>query len=113
MFLLSVLLSAITFNPAMAGPGMAPLSGVVEANPIQPDAMCKPGAICASATLPIKRNGCHVNNFWNSAKGGTPLTIDVTETGSNGSKVFIYWVNATSSTITITKTASANYYCPK
>lgn len=113
MFLLSVLLSAITFNPAMAA-GMTPLSGVVEANPIQPDAACKPGAICASARLPINRNGCRVNNFWQkNVKGGSPLTIDVTETGGNGSKVFIYWVNATSLTITITGMASANYYCPK
>jgi hypothetical protein len=112
MFLLSVLLSAITFNP-MAAPGMQPLSGVVEANPIQPDAMCKPGAICASAPLPVKRNGCFVNNFWNSSKGGTPLTIDVTETGKkNGSKVYVYWVNATNTTIKITSMASANYYCP-
>ena len=62
----------------------------------------------------INRNGCHVNNFWQkNVKGGSPLTIDVTETGGNGSKVFIYWVNATSLTITITGMASANYYCPK
>jgi hypothetical protein len=112
MFLLSVLLSAITFNPVMAGQGMT-LSGVVEANPIQPDAMCKPGGICASARLPVNRNGCHVNNFWNGSKGGTPLTIDITETGGNGSKVFVYWVNATNKIITITGMASANFYCPK
>jgi hypothetical protein len=119
MFLLSVLLSAITFNPAMAAPSMATLSGSVEAYPIGADATpgksfaCKSGAICASARLPVNRNGCHVNNFWNSAKGGTPLTIDITETGGNGSKVFVYWVNATSATITIKDRASANFYCPK
>jgi hypothetical protein len=112
MFLLSVLLSAITFNPAMAAPRMGSISGTVDANPIEPDATCKPGKICASQRLPVNRNGCLVNNFWNSSKGGTPLTIDVTETGKNGSKVFVYWVNATNTTITITKMASANYYCP-
>lgn len=113
MFFLSLLLSAITFNPAMAAQAMTPLSGSVQGNPIAPDAMCMGGMICASARLPINRNGCHVNNVWNSTVGGTPLTIDVTETGNNGSKVFIYWVNATSTTIKITKNASANYYCPK
>ena len=113
MFLLSVLLSAITFNPAMASPGFGSLSGTVDASPDASDPMCKPGAICASARLPVNRNGCKVNNFWNNNKGGTPLTIDVTETGGNGSKVFVYWVNATNKIITITGMASANYYCPK
>ena len=68
--------------------------------------------IGADQTLPVKRNGCLVNNFWNSSKGGTPLTIDVTETGKNGSKVYVYWVNATNATIKITSMASANYYYP-
>jgi hypothetical protein len=113
MFFLSLLLSAITFNPAMAAQPMTPLSGSVQGNAISPDALCKGGAICAYNRLPINRNGCHVNNVWNSTVGGTPLTIDVTETGANGSKVWIYWVNATSQTIHITKNASANYYCPK
>ncbi|HYL26549.1 MAG TPA: hypothetical protein VEW74_01875 [Candidatus Nitrosotalea sp.] len=108
---MSILLSAITFAPAMAPhPGMAGTSGTIYANAISPDSNCKPGAICASATF--KTNGCFFNNKWNSGVGGTPLTIDVTETGNSGSKVYVYWVNATSQTIAIKKQASANYYCP-
>jgi hypothetical protein len=111
MFLMSVLLSAITFNPAMAPrPAMAGRTGTIYANAISPDKSCKPGAICASATF--NGNGCFFNNFWNSGTGGTPLTIDVTETGGSGAKVYIYWVNATSTTIGIKNKASANYYCP-
>jgi hypothetical protein len=113
MFLMSVLLSAITFNPAMAPPQMMGYSvGTVYADAISPDKACSPGKICASTTF-TKRNGCFFNNVWNSSVGGTPLTIDVTETGGNGSKVYIYWVNATDTTISIKNKASANYYCPR
>lgn len=111
MFLMSVLLSVITLNPAIA-PHSVPVSGEMSAPSISPDFACKPGGICASQQLPVNRNGCYVNNFWNSTKGGTPLTIDVTETGSNGSKVYVYWVNATNKTITITGSAHAKFYCP-
>ena len=114
MILMSLLLSAVTFNPALAPRvGTAPAEGFVQANVISPDKVCKPGAICAKAPLPINRNGCFVNNFWNTTKGGgTPLTIDVTQTGSNGSPVYVYWVNATNTGITITGNAQAKYYCP-
>jgi hypothetical protein len=110
MFLMSVLLSAITFNPAIApGAAMGGTSGTIHANAISPDSNCKPGAICASSTF--HKNGCYFNNMWNSGTGGTPLTVDVTETGNNGSKVYVYWVNATNQTIGIKGTANANYYC--
>jgi hypothetical protein len=115
MFLMSVLLSAITFNPALSAHDMTgTISGTIHANVISPDATCKPGAICASTKMTSPRNGCYFNNFYNtSAGGGTPLTIDVTETGSNGSPVYVYWVNATSTAITIKGTANANFYCPR
>ncbi len=113
MILTSFLLAAVTFNPAMAPrAGVAPAEGTVQADVISPDKVCKPGAICAKARLPINRNGCYVNNFWNGTQGGTPLTIDVTQTGSNGSPVYIYWVNATSTGISIAGSAQAKYYCP-
>ena len=110
MFLMSVLLSVITFSPAMAPrAAMGPTEGYIHASPLSPDAACKSGMICASAKF--ARNGCFFNNFWNSSEGGTPLTIDVTQTGGNGSTVWVYWINATSATITIKKQASAKYYC--
>ncbi len=111
MFLMSVLLSAIAFNPAMAPrPAMA---GYVQAEAISPDKTCAPGAICAKVSMPNPRNGCFFNNFWNNSKGGTPLTIDVTETGGNGSPVYVYWINATSTTsISIKDKAYAKNYCP-
>jgi hypothetical protein len=110
MFLMSVLLSVITLSPAMAPrAAMGPTEGFIRANAISPDATCQPGAICASATF--TRNGCFFNNFWNSSEGGTPLTLDITQTGSNGSKVYVYWVNATSTAISIKKQAAAKYYC--
>jgi hypothetical protein len=114
MFLISVLLSAITFNPALApNASMGSVSGTVQADVISPDSTCKPGAICAKTVMTNPRNGCFFNNFWNNNKGGTPLTVDVTETGSNGSPVYIYWVNATSLNIGIKGTANANFYCPR
>ncbi len=106
---LSLLLSAITFNPAMAH-STGPAEGFIQAQAISPDKTCKPGAICASYTF--NRNGCFFNNFWQkNAKGGTPLAIDVTQTGSNGSPVYVYWVNNTNTSIAITGMAYAKYYC--
>lgn len=111
MILMSLLLAALTFNPAiMQRPPAA--EGFISANTISPDKTCKPGDICAKARLPVNRNGCFVNNFWNSSQGGTPLTMDVTETGKNGSAVYVYWVNATNLSIVITGMAKAHYYCP-
>jgi hypothetical protein len=106
---LSLLLSAITFNPAVplaAGPA----EGIIAAQAISPDKTCKPGAICASYTF--NRNGCFFNNYWvKNVKGGTPLAIDITQTGSNGSAVYVYWVNNTNTNIGITGMAYAKYYC--
>ena len=115
MFLVSLLLSVVTFNPALPAHEMTgSISGTIQANVISPDATCKPGAICASTKMKNPRNGCFFNNFSNSASGGgTPLTMDVTETGGNGSPVYVYWVNATNLNIKIAGTANANYYCPK
>jgi hypothetical protein len=113
MILIPFLLAAATFNPAIAqNAPNGPYEGTVQADAISPDKGCNPGAICASARLPVNRNGCFVNNFWNDSQGGTPLTIDVTQTGAQGSKVFIYWINATNKTIGIKGQAMAKYYCP-
>ena len=109
MFLMSVLLSAITFNPAMAPRPAA--AGYVQGEPTSPDKTCAPGGICAKTSMPNPRNGCFFNNFWNSNKGGTPLTVDVTETGGNGSPVYIYWINATSTSIAIQDKAYARFSC--
>jgi hypothetical protein len=114
MFLISILLSAITFNPALAPhASMGSLSGTIQADAISPDSTCKPGDICAKKSMPKPRNGCFFNNFFTSNSGGTPLTIDVTETGGNGSPVYVYWVNATNLNIAIKSKASANFYCPR
>lgn len=114
MFLMSVLLSAITLNPAMEPPRIGPTSGMVEGAVISPDKACKPGDICAKGTMPKPyQNGCFFNNFWNANHGGTPLTVNVTESGKNGKPVYVYWVNATNLTISIKGTAQANFYCPR
>ena len=73
---------------------------------------CASPAISAPIAPTFNRNGCFFNNFWNSSKGGTPLTIDVTQTGGSGSPVYVYWVNATNLDISITGNAQAKYYCP-
>jgi hypothetical protein len=74
--------------------------------------MCKPGAICASTTLTGNHNGCFFNNVFNGVVGGTPLTMDITQTGSPGSKVFVYWVNATNKTLLIYGgQTKAKFYC--
>ncbi|MFY9740007.1 MAG: hypothetical protein WAK11_13310 [Candidatus Cybelea sp.] len=110
---MSLLLSVITLNPAMAPASMTGFTqGYVQASPISPDSTCKPGAICAWKKN-FTRNGCFFNNFWNNSTGGTPLAIDITETGPNGSPVYIYWVNNTSTNVLITGKASANFYCPR
>jgi hypothetical protein len=110
---LSLLLSAITFNPALAPRSTGSVEGFVTAQALSPDATCKPGAICASTNLPVKRNGCYANNFYNGTNGGTPLSVELTQTGPNGSVVYIYWINATNTSLTIKGTgASAKYYCP-
>jgi hypothetical protein len=89
---------------------MAATEGTIAARPISPDATCKPGDICASQT--VHQNGCFYSNFWNKNNGGTPLTIDVTQTGGSGSNTYIYWVNSTNKTISITGQAMAKFVCP-
>jgi hypothetical protein len=111
VILISLILAALTFNPAIAPHPSTVTEGYLDARPIQPDFSCAPGAICASAKF--HTNGCYYNNFWNpGVKGGTPLSIDVTQTGSNGSVVYIYWINNTNKTLKITSVASLKYYCP-
>jgi hypothetical protein len=111
MFLTSLLLSVITLNPAMAPRAqMAPAEGTISSGPISPDSVCKPGDICASQTT--HQNGCFYSNFWNKSNGGTPLTIDVTQTGNSGSNTYIYWVNATNKNISISGKAMAKFVCP-
>lgn len=111
MLLTSLLLAVVTLNPAIAPRPMAySHEGTISAGAVSPDKSCKPGDICASTTF--NQNGCFFNNFWNSSNGGTPLTIDITQTGGSGSKVYVYWVNSTNQTIGIKGSAMAKYYCP-
>jgi hypothetical protein len=109
MFLLSLLLSAVSFVPATAPHGMtAGQSGQIFA--ISADSSCKPGAICASKKTTVGK-GCFFNNAYKAnSYGGTPLAVNVTET--NTKTTYVYWVNNTNQTIGITGSASANYYCP-
>ncbi|HEX4013875.1 MAG TPA: hypothetical protein VHX17_08310 [Candidatus Cybelea sp.] len=111
MLLTSLLLSVVALNPAMAPRAhMGPTEGTISAGPFSPDKVCKPGDICASKT--VNQNGCFYANFWNKSNGGTPLTIDVTQTGSSGSNTYIYWVNSTNKNISIAGSAMAKFYCP-
>jgi hypothetical protein len=106
---MSLLLSVITLNPAMAMPtATGHAQGYITAD-VTPDTVCKPGAICASRT--VTGNGCLYVNFYNKTNGGTPLAIDVTQTGPNGSPVYIYWVNNTNKNISIAGKATVKYYC--
>ncbi len=109
MFLMSLLLSVITLAPAMPAQPTAAREGMISAGPISPDKVCQPGDICASTTF--NQNGCLFVNFYNKTKGGTPLTIDVTQTGANGTAVYVYWINATNTNIVIAGKAQAKYYC--
>lgn len=107
---LSLLLSVVTLNPAMA-PQMHPgfTTGIVQADHVSPDKVCKPGDICGSKKTSLK--GCFFNNAWKSGSyGATPLTIDVTETP--GKTTWVYWVNATNTNLTVMGSPTANYYCP-
>jgi hypothetical protein len=111
MILMSLLLAALTFAPAMAPHPLGATEGIIQARAASPDANCAPGAICASTT--VHRNGCFYNNFWNGNVGGTPLTIDVTQTGGQGSPTYVYWVNATNKTIKIAGgSTQAKFVCP-
>ncbi len=111
MFLMSLLLSVITLAPALPARPTFVREGLITSGPISPDKVCKPGDICASNTLKGQYNGCLFINFATNGSGGTPLTVDVTETGSNGKNVYVYWVNATNLNITIIGKANAKYYC--
>jgi hypothetical protein len=109
VILISLILAALTFNPALAPHPAGPVEGYVSAKPIQPDFTCAPGAICASKKF--YTNGCYFNNFYNGSEGGTPLAVNVTQTGPQGSVVYIYWINNTNKTIKIISVASAKFYC--
>jgi hypothetical protein len=107
---LSLLLSVIALNP-VAAPDAAtgPSDGYLAADVISPDRNCGPGAICGSATV-HGLTRCFFNNYYNGVVGGTPLTIDVTQTGT--STVYVYWVNATNKTIGIKGTkVYTKYHC--
>lgn len=111
MILISLILAALTFGPAIAPHPSGATEGFLSARPISPDFSCAPGAICASTTH--NRNGCYYNNYWvKGSQGGTPLAIDVTQTGPQGSPTYLYWVNNTNKTIKITSFASLKFYCP-
>jgi hypothetical protein len=111
VILISLILAALTFNPAIAPRPSSVTEGYLTARPMSSDFSCAPGAICASTKH--YRNGCYYNNFWvKGVQGGTPLAIDVTQTGPQGSVVYVYWVNNTNKTIKLTSVASLKYYCP-
>ncbi|MGC1381655.1 MAG: hypothetical protein WA814_11610 [Candidatus Baltobacteraceae bacterium] len=108
---MSLLLAALTLNPAvMPHAGTGATEGYIEAEPTGKVTNCKPGAICAFKKTTL--HGCFVNNVWNSSKGGTPLAIDISETGGAGSTTWVYWVNNTNQTLGITGNATAHFYCP-
>jgi hypothetical protein len=111
MILMSLLLAALTFAPAMAPHPLGATEGIIQARAASPDATCPPGGICASTT--VHRNACFYSNFWQKGVvGGTPLTIDVTQTGPQGSPTYLYWVNATNKNITITGgSTQAKFVC--
>ncbi len=103
-----MLLSAITFAPAIShGVTATPAEGFLSTRAAK--TTCAPGDICASTT--IKRNGCFVNNWWDGTNGGTPLAIDVTQTGPQGSPTYVYWVNNTNKNIVIKGNVVGKYYC--
>ena len=110
MLLIPILLSAITFAPPMAqhGAAVTPTEGLIMSRPLA-KTTCAPGAICASTTF--NRNGCFFNNYYNGTVGGTPLAIDVTQTGPQGSNVYIYWVNNLNKNIVIKSAAYVKFYC--
>ena len=109
MLLIPMLLSAITFAPmASHGTNAAPAEGILTSQPLA-KATCAPGDICA--TQKLNRNGCFFNNYYNGTVGGTPLAIDVTQTGPQGSPTYIYWVNNTNKNIVIKSYAYVKYYC--
>ena len=112
MLLMSLLLSVITLNPAMAR-----RRRVSRMDTFKPAQSLRTALASPAPSVPhlqnFNRNGCFFNNFWNNSNGGTPLAIDITETGSNGSPVYIYWVNNTNTNIMITGKATANFYCPR
>jgi len=109
MILMSLLLAALSFNPAMPA-RTVPTEGYIQGALVDGQTTCKPGHICASATTTL--HGCFVNNFYNGTQGGSPLTIDVTQTGGSGTKTYIYWINTYYKNIVISGNAQAKYYCP-
>jgi hypothetical protein len=113
MTLMSLLLAAVTFNPVLAPHSITgSTQGDIQAQAISPDATCKAGAICASRTITGKWNYCFFTNVYNGVIGGTPLTVNVTQTGAQGSPVYIYWVNTLNKNLTILGgTVKVHYTC--
>lgn len=107
---MSLLLSVITLNPAMApGPAMGASEGYIQGDVLPGETNCQPGHICASKKTTL--HGCFLVNFYNGTNGGTPLTIDVTQTGGPGTTTWVYWINTYYKTIAIKGSATAKYYC--
>jgi hypothetical protein len=88
------------------------VEGFVQAQPLASESPCRPAHICA-ALKTTKLHGCYVVNFDNGANGGTPLALDVTQSGSSGSETYVYWINNYYKDVQIYGYATAKYYCPK
>jgi hypothetical protein len=112
MFLASLLLSVVSFAPAFAPhPAAASyVEGFVRTQ--ASETTCHPGHICASVQT-TKLHGCYVVNFANNSNGGTPLAIDVTESGAYGTTTTVYWINNYNKDVQINGQATAKYYCPR
>jgi hypothetical protein len=112
MFLASLLLSVVSFTPAFAPhPAAASyVEGFVQTR--AGETTCQPGHICATLQT-TKLHGCYVVNFANGSNGGTPLTVDVTQSGAAGSTTTVYWINNYYKNVQINGLATAKYYCPR
>lgn len=113
MFFASLLLSVVSFAPALAPHAGAHnyVEGFMQARPLAGETTCHPGHICASLQT-TQLHGCFVVNFDNGTNGGTPLAIDVTQSGPAGSTTTVYWINNYFKDVQISGNATAKYYCP-
>lgn len=111
MLLASLLLSVVSFTPGFAQHPAAHnyVEGFVQ-TPAS-ETTCHPNHICATLQT-TKLHGCFVVNFANSGNGGTPLAIDVTQSGAAGTTTTIYWINNYNKDVQIAGQATAKYYCP-
>ena len=111
MLIASLLLSVVSFTPAFAShPASARYAeGFAQTN--ASETTCHPGHICATLQT-TKLHGCFVVNFANGTNGGTPLAVDVTQTGAAGTTTTLYWINNSNKDVQINGLATAKYYCP-